>query len=1336
MGANTSKIDNGLGLPPDEPEPASTRPVGQQRPSPATLSTNTPSHASPISARYRSLQKVANSSAQSSPSVSPAVRRQGSTLTALSSSRLESVVPASLPPHQASPPVTCVVRKTSASKLSTHSRPLPPVESRETVKSQAARIARWARMDLSDEIYESCQIGEPPQSESDIGSLAIYDSDTSSSDPDTGFAPEDAHINPNIRSSPPPKDLSASNSGDPRIVSVLPLVQATAPSKTLSVSKPKQKRRLVPTARSIEIAIGNVNSIGKYSTGQPKEISLFSNGDKKSEYGFFNPHPDGVELTCDEEWLLPDPHPGSCLYQDSDHEDEGLWSEILRMGNPTEGETVQQQEERRMILLARVHDHRSSLQSTKVDEASPTELREDDLLLKQARECMLKEQEAGAERSRKLREKALQRRGLLELPDRSCSSSEHGKTFSDGHAEDSSASDLFLDKDGDVQMESLLDVAQEHATKDSKRVQPKVQETTQTPRHISGPNPLSPEAAEQYRTQSRRLSDYDHKPRAPDSRGRHLSSGSLSDSHLLSQSRKDLEDREQRLRTAKKQISRSLIDRISNSRDISENYDDEEGEAVMNRPSQETRSTVQRRPLSGFELLAAKKKAQDDLKNDSNQCLYEDTSVTYKPKNQPISKVQVATAKEALLENNTLRPERPTFAPAFSRTPAIKDLTLPKNFGQLKETEKEVVVQHETAKERKRDLDTIGSVFWEFAQLLCFTNRELTDRTMQTETDELFDIGKYIGLVVDQNKSGKARRKRIQDIRDNIKRRIDKAARHQPEPTEAAIITEMRRTFRPEQVDFIHNELPKIQKVIDYWGDLRRSGKDTRKPSRKREVTSTKKQVRFADEQEQDVVYSFPNESPCPSKPKTALKRSGNATENRRQAQYDRQARLEEKLRVQLKLFETVDTPEIADIQNQVAETQAEIGRIEQQRQEDSDSEEEDGAEFVLGAGLDVGRAHLEQDINEINSLEDARQREAGTHVSQRQEQAHQAPGQLKSRQSFDPELLRQMQLNRAKKLAQIADPGIIEDKATAVALDSDSDVDTTASSSDDDEDGDRRICKYIVWGAFRGFADYEDADHYRITATYDKERAEKRVREHIISIQGQLPAGTVFDAGNWSCNTVYRDGLLEQHLMVGTDVDHEARVWIEKELVHLGEKRFKQAKRRHAVVERFTYKVYWEKTVTPVLTEDEEATEQAAEKAKETRLEPEFEGYEDLFGVSPSPETATARPTTRDAVTTEISRDEIEARTFSCAIYANRDAKDVFLAWYFAFLPGVANEGYRRQEDESMEQTLEALGDWGLFDRSESLQKDVVGPTGVTGRVEEKFRVWVKKIAVKGPGN
>ncbi|KIW62566.1 hypothetical protein PV04_10728 [Phialophora macrospora] len=1404
MGANTSKIGTGLAFLPGEVEAPSTRPIGQQQPSPSALSNNPPTQVSRISARNGSLQIVSTPPVQGSPRVSSTARGHGSTRATIPESRQQSMNTASLPPNQASAPAPSLLRESSASKLSTHTRPLPPVESRETVRSQAARITRWAIIDGSSEIYESCQIGDSAQLQSDVDSLARLESGTKVSDLDTRLAPKETHIVPNIINSSPSADSLASHSDIPFKFSVLPLVQTSAPSDTVPVvpcqnppttsvnvpvTKPKKKRRLIPTARAVEIATGDVNNTGNYPKTQSKDKSQTSIDVKKSEYGFVNLFPDGFDLSPEEEWLLPDPHPGSCLYQDLDHEDKDYWSQILNAAKPVDGESLEEQEQRRLKLLERFHDLSASVRSAQAQKPSPTELSVEDLLLKQAREYMLKEQEAGAERSRRLREKALRRRGLLAVPS-SSSSSEQDKTFSDGQAEDSSASDLFSDNDGDVQMEDLLDLAQEYATKDLKAVQPKAQDTVKTihrKTNLAGPNALSREAAEQFRTQSRHLSGCNHKPCAPASRSQPLS-GAISGSHL-SPHGLALAERAQRLREAKKRSpagsvdagtrakdltlgdgstrcdvgssrplpnlasslsqlarerqekkpgagprNRSLIDRISNTRNIDEDYD-EEGDEVATKGRSEGTTTTRSRPLSGFELLAAKKKAQDDH-NDDNQCIDEITGVPYRPNDISVSGLQMLAAKKAALEGDTLNPERPTFAPTASRTSATKYLTLPKNFNQLAETEKEVILQHEIAKEKKRDLDIIGSVFWESAQLLCFPNRELTDRTMQTETEELHDIGGFIGLVIDQNKCGKVKRKRIQDIRDNIKRRIEKAARYAPEPTEATILKEMKRTFRPEHVDFVHNELPKVQKLIDHWGDLRRSGRGSRKTTRKRDsqkVTS-RKQVRFADEEESAAVYSFPSQSSKPPKPQKALKGSGCATENRRQAQHDHQDRLEAKLRAQLKLFETADADEIADIQTQVAETQAEIERI--YRDGESDSEEEDGAEFVFGAGLDVKKSRLGQDINEINSLKDARQKESGLHTPQWEDQGHQAPGQSKLRQSFDPELLRQMQLNRAKQLAQVADPSIVEDKATAVALDSDTDDETAASSDDEDEDDDRRVCKYIVWGAHRGFANYEDADHYRITATYDKDRAEKKVREHIISVQGQLPPGTVFDAGNWSCNTVYQDGLLEQHLMLGADVDYEARVWIEKELVRLGEKRFKQAKRRHAVIERFTYKVYWEKTVTPVLAEGGEVAERVTENSA---MERQSDGYDELFGSSASPEPSREEPETRsrDAVVTEISRDEIEARTFSCAVYANRDAKDVFLAWYYTFLSGFANEGYRRQEDESMEQTLEALGDWGLFDRSETLRREEAGGAdGATGKVDEKFRVWVKKIAVKGPGN
>ncbi len=682
---------------------------------------------------------------------------------------------------------------------------------------------------------------------------------------------------------------------------------------------------------------------------------------------------------------------------------------------------------------------------------------------------------------------------------------------------------------------------------------------------------------------------------------------------------------------------RSLIDRISSYRKVDEDYNEESSDtfpgvqlerkdvlptqrlsgleslAIKRRTADIHQHDVKSstRPLSGFEMLAAKREAERNSLQDAVEPRRED------PADDMISTAGITSNNHDA--SNTSHP-RPAFAPARSR-----GLTLPKSFPGLSEADKENVVQHEIAKERKRDLDVLGEVFWEFALLRCLKNRELSEQTMTCETKELHDTGEFIAIVIDQNKSGKMRRARMQQIRDNIRRRAEKALRYAQEPTDVAIQTEMVSNWSAKRVEFVHNEVTNIQKVIDHYGDLRKNSKDTRKSSvrksytrRESEGSTSRKQVRFddGDDDEEPSEYSIPSRpAKAPKRPK-APKRGGNATENRRQAQYDRLDKEEAKIRELLKQFNTAPPEQIEDLQTELAETEAEVERLKQQ--EDSESEEDEGAEYVFGAGREARKKSLpNQDINEINRLEDERQKEAGIYVSL---------DQPKPRQAVDYELVRQMQIRVAERLAQAEDPSIIPDKEAAVAADSDSDSETVCSSDSEDE-VDRQVFKYTLYGAFRGIPGYEDADHYRIMGSYDYDQVQTELLRIIAGVQGQLSHDTLVDSRNWSCNTIVREGLMEQHLMLGANVDHEARVWVEKNLVDLSKSRFRKAKRQRAIVERFNYVIHWQKQIVPVIEEAEEVTEKSDNVTKVTTTQDPLdaaleEGYEALFGtLTPEPE-------------------------------------------------------------------------------------------------------------------
>ena len=672
-------------------------------------------------------------------------------------------------------------------------------------------------------------------------------------------------------------------------------------------------------------------------------------------------------------------------------------------------------------------------------------------------------------------------------------------------------------------------------------------------------------------------------------------------------------------------------------------------------------------------------------------------------------------------KNKRLQPEKEdtpaetqelsSFAPLSGATRLKSDLTLPHNFDHFTEEGKEIIVQHEIAKERKRDLEAIKEVFWHVAKLLCFRDRELSDRTMNTETSELKEIGKFLALVLDQEKPGKMRRKRFLDIRGNVRRRIDKAAEHCQEPTDVAIMAEMRTTFRQEHIDLVASELPKISEQIEHWGFLRGTVKEKRKnafrsASRKEtQASSTKRQVHFEDDEDRLEAATPPPLSPRAPKSSKARKshsHHGSATENRRQAQFRQKDRLEERLRAQLKLFESASPEEVANIQEKVADTQAELEIIRQN--EDSESEEDNGAEFVFGAGQrHLRQDHPHQDIGEINRLEDARQREAGTHETQRAgENDVQEPGQFKRRQAYDPELLRRMQLRKSQQLEASKDPEIITENSSAAESDAESEANATVEqSTDDDEEDpeDRQLFRYKIWATFKGFQDHIDADHYYSQSTYDLEKANDTVREIISNAKSETPRDQNINTSEVSLVARFSNGMVNQRLEIGLNAEIEAYAWIERQLVDLDKKRFRDAKRRGVVVDSATYTIAWERIITPIVDDDEAAGPGEPKNPKTLRpLSPSLEGYETLFDPTPTPSPEPTSPFPTPTIT-RISQSEIEANMYTCSILANRKAKDIYLTWLANFFP---SEEYLRLEDDALEQYLETLGGGDMFSRAD----------------------------------
>jgi hypothetical protein len=703
----------------------------------------------------------------------------------------------------------------------------------------------------------------------------------------------------------------------------------------------------------------------------------------------------------------------------------------------------------------------------------------------------------------------------------------------------------------------------------------------------------------------------------------------------------------------------SLVERVIGSRKSDKNNARAEQDG---RPEPTTQ-------MSGLEMLAAKRGGQ------SNQAASADTKL-------------------------------PTFAP-----PSVSksSLTLPKRFSQMSEHEQEVLKHHETLKERKRDLDALGSVFWECALLLCFPDRDVTERTTQTEQEEIYEIAEFVEIVINQNKSGRLKRKRIQDIRDNIKRRVTRASETCiTYPADAAILEEMRRTFGARCIDFVDDEVPKVQAEIDHWGNLRRSlsnkhHRNQRKSIKTAEAQNTlpaKKKVQFGRE-------SSKKASSWKSYPNTLV----NATENRQQAQYTRLDDLQTRLRLQLQMFETADPENVLKLQDQVAETQAQLKDVT--LSVNDDSEEEDGAEHVFAAGSShISESHPEQDLTELDRLE-----------NRRQQKDRVSADSVKQRQAFDPELLRQMQLRKARAVEATTDPTIIQSSDTrddsdesdleGKAIDNSDESDTFDNSEAEEEE--QKIYRYTVWGTFRNVPGYDDVDHYRLARTYNNDSAEAKVRSTIADIPSRL-CGVV---DNPQCGSILTEwdwdsGGFEQHYMLGKEVDVEARVWSERELVDLTKRRLRQAKRHGPVREPDCYAVYWQSTLTPIPVENED------------EMEIDSAEQDSLFG-DETPEGKTRTPTVKTIPSDEVT-------FYRDSILANRRAKEIWVEWMSTFFPGVESEGYLRQEDDALEQELKQLGATGLFWKEDYFI--VPGTIDGHGRAKEEMKVWVKRIPVMGPGN
>ncbi|KAK5451779.1 hypothetical protein LTS15_008039 [Exophiala xenobiotica] len=1268
--------------------------------------------------------------------------------------------------------LTPLVESPLQSKSSPKCNRLPPVQSRGTVITEVSRIRGWRLIDASDDLYEST-----PDNPSLVGQYNILHPPVK-----LETLPAEAGSAAQVRVRATPARL-----GPGRSTPALPGKRAS--SASIPANK---KRRLIATSKAVEIALHKVEEpdrlgespkvadhaphVSSDTFGEQIDWSFF---DKEPQIGYSMLNAAATSNHGQHNDLDLKKFP---LYQDEDFapseefEDEGYHSLTVSPTSKFDALSEEQKEEKLVQKLASLQRENivlfepdASVNKWGLPKSGDEEEEED---LKEARQWMLQDQEAGAERSRILREQALRRKRLKESTNSPTSSkTEAGSDIAmlDKSIGDHSDSDVDMDEDVDNQEaeEELLDIAQQHVLQRAKPRGQVLREPLMARRHRKDPNALNPAsraAAEQFRTQSRHLSHSkstrrDNGPCARitleerERRLRELTRGTSTDSSL-GRSVRPLNLNSQFTEDDFERRPRQVDEHDSYSPGIAAaSYERREPrhEAFVDHASGQSAQYGTSQRMSGLETPARKRSATLEFDDDAlgrsqtssdhtrNAELLGDYEADQPPA-QRLSGLDMLARKHGV--DHAARPASKT-EPRSSRTAATQrplrglDITLPPSFDKYTEEDQKNILDHEIAKERKRDLEAIERSVYSIAYLRCLG--VFTD----TDQKELNEVRKFIALVIDQGESGKMRRKRIQDIRDNMKRRADGFQ----EPASADVSKWLTRIF-PGKLEVVKEELAKAEDQVSDLGALRRniSAKRHNKSDRKR----GKKQVRFAEPSEEREIKA--HRTPKLRQPKHG---GANATENRRLAQYARQDKVREHLKSQLQLFEDAEQPEVIDLPEQ-----SELDRC---RHTDSEeSEEDEGAQYVYGAGRDAATSSftaptpfpgtraldVDQDIQEINRLEDARQKESETRVSQHLSAASQS-------QALDTELLKKMQAKKALQDLGIDLEAIKSNTATEV--EEISDTDSSSSSDDDSEDEDRQIFEYTVWAVFAGIPVYKLGEEYWFKKTYNLKLANRHVGILIQAVNKfHRPAGE-HDSGDYSVQAEYHEGLMEQHLKIGQDVKVEARIWVQKKLVDLDKKAFRSAKARKYTGQQVMYTVDWEKTVTPVVDEAEidiqpETPSATATKAPtqsantDERGEGAGEGDDDLgslFGDDPTPPPEPAEQrvlNSSDPVTgTTTTNSREESRYFSTTVLANRHAKDLYMAWYATFLPGVQNEGYRRLEDEAVEKQLESMGTWGLWNREESFTRVASDNERVNGsgrRVEEKFKVWVRKVGVLGPRN
>ena len=613
------------------------------------------------------------------------------------------------------------------------------------------------------------------------------------------------------------------------------------------------------------------------------------------------------------------------------------------------------------------------------------------------------------------------------------------------------------------------------------------------------------------------------------------------------------------------------------------------------------------------------------------------------------------------------------------------------------EDDNQVAEEHERLKDQKTDLDNVKNLYWRVASIYAL------DDLSSKEKDELQEVRKYVNAVLIDQKSAKVWRRRAQDVKCNMKRRYEKLLFENEPATKSAIKKCFIILLKDNKIAILNQLLTQNGKRADELKARRFELAEERKKASNR--SRDRKKVRFAEQRpkQQKITKAQQEQEHAEELQRTLDRMPGS------------RYRLPTSSRPSNGSLRTADYQDSAYAEPQ---SESEI------------SEETEGEDNYPGAGVRPSEAldfmgrkrhqipapeelviigEEENEMEEIYRLDEERQREQ----AEQERLENVATGDDLDRppveygyQAFDKDLLRRMR--RKDRERDITYPFDDLDE-----ISDDSSVPT----------GIVQKLRYNIKVAARGSTRYAEGTEYGLMRTPNEGKAQAHVRGVIMGIvdENSPTLGSDYDL-----NTVTRGGHYEQTLMMGENDEVAARVWVEKEVVNVDLNRIaaNKAQKCSLAKERVVYKVSITTTSEPITSST--AGPQAPSRADE-------EEEDDLFGRSRSP-TPTPNATPPPSTPTEV-------KYFTLPSLANRYAKDEYMGWYSQFDPSfpsglrafprdrctIGYSGMLGHLSTALDEELKVLGNEGCWKQKEEVIYE--------GR-KERCDVMVEEVIVQGPGN